>query len=248
MLKSKLIDQPRAQTVMQPGVRTKSIFHNPNISFTVDLENPLDVSLPARKDLFQDLKEDEVMDASKDSAPGKSIFDLAQSKANSKSTSPKAVPEASDQRAGATKSIGIQPISKTRTLRPSLLAKRTTGESSMNMNNLQLRKQSLTAGLPRNGRSSTYIRLSAKQSCSLGDQPSSALPWADQVALTRELQELIKCTSLAVASQDPEFFADANSQPLNEPLSATKSLGLRNRASLTPTLLPITNNQVSIVN
>jgi len=82
---------------------------NNNNTFTVDLENPLDVSLPQREDLSPDLKEDEVMEASKDSAnnltaPGKSIFDVAQSKANSKSTSPKAVPEASDSRAGATHS------------------------------------------------------------------------------------------------------------------------------------------------
>jgi len=103
---------------------------------------------------------------------------------------------------------------------------------------LHLRKQSLTAGLPRNGRSSTYLRLSGKQSSSLGGQSSSALPWEDQVALTRELQELIKCTSLAVASQDPDFFADTDSQPLNEPLSATKTLGLRQQSS---------TNQVSVV-
>ena len=51
MLKSKPIDQARAQTVLQPGARTKSIFHNPNLSFSVDLENSLDVSLPAREDL-----------------------------------------------------------------------------------------------------------------------------------------------------------------------------------------------------
>ena len=90
---------------------------------SVDLENPLDVRLPIREDLLPDLKEDEGLEVSKDSAPGKSIFDITQSKSGSKSPSPKALPEASDSRAGAAQSPSPYAPAKAKSLRPSLLAK-----------------------------------------------------------------------------------------------------------------------------
>jgi hypothetical protein len=89
---------------------------------SVDLGNPVDVRLPTREDLSPDLKEDEGLEVSKDSAPPKSIFDGTQSKSGSKSPSPKALPEASDSRAGAA-SPSLYATSKAKSLRPSLLAK-----------------------------------------------------------------------------------------------------------------------------
>lgn len=101
------------------------------------MENSADDGLAQREDLSQDLKEGEAVEASKDSLPAKSIFDIAQSRANSKSTSPKAVPDASDLRGGASQGLVVgasQPMSKTRTLRPSILTKQISGGA------LQLRK------------------------------------------------------------------------------------------------------------
>ena len=137
-LNARLADQPRAQTVMQPGARTKSIFHNPKLSMSVDIENPLEVGLPEREDLSPDLVEDEGLEASKDSAPAKSIFDVTQSRSGSKSPSPKALQEAAGSRVGATQSASAFATAKTQSSRPSLLNKPIASDA------LALRKQSLS--------------------------------------------------------------------------------------------------------